>query len=55
MSSVKACCFLEKKCGRRCWGLYEELIDAEDDCTSGGRESSIKKKCAWKSLSSFLC
>ena len=55
MSGVKACHFLENKCGHGCWGLYEESIDAEDDHTSRGRELARKKKCAWKSLSSFLC
>lgn len=54
MSSVKARHFLEKKCGHGCWGLYEELINAEDDCTSGGHESIRKKKCSWRSLSSFF-
>ena len=54
ISGVKARRFLENKCGHGCWGLYEQLIDAEDDRTSGGRESSRKKKCAWRSLSSLF-
>jgi hypothetical protein len=54
MSGVKARRFLENKCGHGCWGLYEELIDAEDDRTSEGRESTRKKKCSWRSLSSFF-
>lgn len=54
MSSVKACHFLEKKCGHGCWRLYEDLIDAEDDRTSGGHKSTRKNKCAWRSLSSFF-
>jgi len=37
MPGVKAHRFLEKKCGHGCWGLYEELIDVEDDGISGGR------------------
>jgi hypothetical protein len=54
MSGVKAHHFLENKCGHGCLGFYEDLIDAEDDRTSGGHESARKKKHAWRSLSSLF-
>jgi hypothetical protein len=54
ISGVKARHFLENKCGRIFFGFYEDLIDAEDDHTNGGRESTRKKKRAWRSLSSLF-
>jgi hypothetical protein len=54
MLGVKARHFLEKECGHGCLRFYEELIDAKDDRTSGGRESYRKNKCSWRSLSSLF-